>query len=154
MYDSQTLALAALAAAVLGFLIGAFTNRKGSGTESVQTEQKLAEVKREQEQFQEKVDEHFHKTGELLSQMAESYREVHKHLAQGAQELGGTEFSPMIALTDDSDEEDTDKLENIQQPKDYAPRAPDQKGALHAEFGIEKAAAASKAAEPDVKITA
>lgn len=154
MYDDQTLALAALAAAVLGFLIGAFTNRKGGGADTAQTEQKLAEVKREQAEFQEKVDAHFTKTGELLGQMADNYREVHKHLAEGAQELGGAEFSPVLALSEEAEEETTEKLENIQQPKDYAPRSPDEKGALHEEFGMEKKVAEEEAAQPEVKITA
>lgn len=141
MYDSQTIALAALAAAVLGFLIGALTNRRGSSGEQAKTEQELAAVKEEQEIFQGKVDEHFEKTGALLNQMAESYREIHKHLAEGAQSLTGNEFTEVKALNSDSDVlegEKQEQVEQIEQPKDYAPRDPESKGALHEEFDLDK----------------
>jgi len=56
----------------------------------------LQEVRSAYAGYREDVDRHFHKTGELFQQMADQYRSVYEHLAQGANTLGESRWQPAM----------------------------------------------------------
>ena len=88
--------------------------------------------------------EHFTDTGKLLGKLAESYRDVHNHLASGATKLsGGHLVTDLQPLPDASLEklEASPAPEELQQPLDYAPKSsPHETGMLNEEFGLDKKA--------------
>ena len=98
--------------------------------------------------YQAQVAEHFTETAELLNRMTASYREVHNHLARGAQQLCGEGAgrhllarSPVHELDYVQPELDTEALakSELRPPLDYAPRTPNAPGQLSEGFGLEKA---------------
>lgn len=103
-------------------------------------EKHLHETQDELKSYQTEVTQHFGDTAHLLRQLAESYRDVHNHLAQGAQELTSQTDSTMINKLPEIEtikeaEGDTD----VTQPLDYAPKStPFDRGTLDEEYGLEK----------------
>ena len=153
---SMTLMTALLATVGLaaGFLLGlAYAGRLGNNPSRVQElEERLGEVQAEQERYRAGVSEHFSTTAELVQRMTDNYREVYRHLAEGARELCSPDVAGKLpppesgtvldSVPDSSGEggwgQSAGQDSGIsQQPRDYAARqAPDQKGALSEEFGI------------------
>lgn len=93
--------------------------------------------------YQHQVSEHFNKTADLLGEMAHSYREIHNHLAQGAQNLAGygQNQAPQLKQIPKFDEIEVQEevTTEITPPLDYAPRNnPYEKGTLNEEYGLEK----------------
>ena len=81
--DNNTLILMTVAAAVcvaIGFFLGRFGGGKKQQSELQQAQADLQDYK-------DQVAAHFVKTSALVNQMTESYRQVHQHLAVGANVL-------------------------------------------------------------------
>ena len=142
-------ALFATLALVAGFLLGlAYAGRLGNNPSRVQElEERLGEVQAEQERYRNGVSEHFSTTAELVQRMTDNYREVYRHLADGARELCSPDVAGKLPPPDDGTVLDSvpdtgnsrapGQASDISQPRDYAARqAPGQKGALSEEFGI------------------
>ncbi|MEM0909961.1 MAG: DUF1043 family protein [Pseudomonadota bacterium] len=73
-----------VAGAVVGFLFG----RSSIGNRRQAELSKQAEsAKNELEDYKSNVSAHFEKTAELVGNLTQSYKDVHQHLAGGAQEL-------------------------------------------------------------------
>lgn len=152
----QIMALIGAIALLVGLLLGGLLGRgvTAEGRSRRDLEKRLAEMQRKQTDYQDEVNQHFNETADLLNQMANSYREVHNHLVQGAQTLTASGISPLQALPEGRPILETTSVpapQIVEQPKDYAPRSPDGKGELHPEFGIEpkpKAVAAEIPATP------
>ena len=104
-------------------------------------EKHLHDKQDELKNYQHEVTEHFTETSKLLKDLTENYRDVHNHLAKGAQVLCESSNTPPIMyklpevdMTGDDDEKDS-----IAAPLDYAPRStPYDKGTLHEDYGLEK----------------
>ncbi|ARN76400.1 hypothetical protein BST96_12540 [Oceanicoccus sagamiensis] len=134
----------AIAAAIIGLVAGyIITQRTSPSRQSQQQlEQHLNEMQQQQESYQSEVSEHFVETAELLNQLTTSYRDVHTHLAKGAQLLAGDNASQSLkALGDDNDAATIENVatDTITPPLDYAPKvAPNEPGMLNEEFGLEK----------------
>ena len=147
-------------ALAIGGLIGFLLGRSGSDAGERQTLQRqLDETRDELGSYKQEVSEHFEKTAELVNQMTQSYREVHRHLAQGAQTLAASEnarlaleeaLQPRLADSrDESRDEEapvpviTDVVENAEAekmpepPRDYATKAADEEGTLSERYGLE-----------------
>lgn len=125
-------------------------------------EQKLQDLQRNHAHYRDEVSDHFSTTAELVQQMTDSYKDVYQHLASGAQDLCSTDVASKLlptstdgvfgAISQDEDESgstsggsDTVKKDDLQAPKDYAPRQdPNQAGALAEDFGLEKVKEAEK----------
>ena len=94
------------------------------------------------------VNQHFTETARLLKQMAESYRDVHNHLAQGAQSLAsdGSNTPLMQKLPEiDSMASVDDNTARIAPPLDYAPKtSPYDRSTLTEEYDLEKVELAEK----------
>ncbi len=101
-------------------------------------EESLAKEREHLGHYEEKVLAHFSQTARLVNKLTDSYREVHTHLANGAEELCRGE-SREIFLKIEEIKKETSIQEDIQPPLDYAPKtSPKQRGVLNESFGIEK----------------
>jgi uncharacterized membrane-anchored protein YhcB (DUF1043 family) len=108
---------------------------------SRELEKRLDEEQQRLKNYQNEVEEHFHETALLVNQLSESYRLVHNHLANGAQNLcDATVDGPRLAQLHGNDQlpGNTDTEAPVSPPLDYAPRsAPDEKGMLTEDFGLD-----------------
>lgn len=136
------LILAAIAALVVGIVIGVLVSRSGQTTNLRQrrVEQQIEELRSEYTRYQAQVNEHFMESAHLLRRFNDAYRDVNLHMARGANRLC-------------NDEEWMDELERetararlegvredgVEPPRDYAPKAgPEEKGTLAEDFGLKK----------------
>lgn len=141
-----------------GALIYHFT-RSDSGSKSKALQGRIDEVERSHQQYQDDVAKHFVHTAELVNRLTESYRDVHAHLADGAQSLCANnealqqQLESSLAnrlMTQDGAPEDAEAekpeatsseaaADSVEPPKDYAPKTnPAETGTLSEEFGIER----------------
>lgn len=133
----------AIVAIVAGLIVGLLMGRRTSGAARRYRDiaLKLDQVMQDKKSYEAEVVEHFTKTGRLLNELTESYREVHNHLAQGADKLcHGAGPISLERLENKRDSADIPAhLAHIQPPLDYAPKtSPDEKGMLNEEFGLER----------------
>lgn len=146
MYSLELLITTGIASLIIGAVIGAaIAQRSGSSQRTQrQLETQLDDMKQQAESYQHEVTEHFNETAELLNQLTASYRDVHNHLAKGAQTLvgeGKTRQSIKQLGADEEQSQDAASPEHITPPLDYAPRNTDtDKGVLNEEFGLDKEA--------------
>lgn len=123
----------------IGLLLGRSTSTDGQRLR--ETERKLDQLTQEKRAYEEEVVEHFTQTADLLNTLTDSYRNVHNHLASGAETLchedGPVAMGRLQGRADDA--EIPAHMARIQPPLDYAPKSsPEEKGMLNEEFGIER----------------
>lgn len=133
----------AIVAIVAGMALGFFMGRRASDAARRYRDValKLDQVIQEKKSYEAEVVEHFTNTARLLNELTESYREVHNHLAQGADKLcHGSGPVSLERLENQRDSADIPAhLAHIQPPLDYAPKtSPDEKGMLNEEFGLDR----------------
>lgn len=141
----------ALAGAAIGLVIGYLLGRMGRSNQDAMRKE-LDDAHAELAQYKEQVTEHFETTADLVNGLTEQYRQVHQHLASGAQTLCNDQrpgealqasLQPRISkqdiptVTDAVENEDSD--EQPHPPRDYAPKAADQEGTLSDTYGIKSA---------------
>jgi uncharacterized membrane-anchored protein YhcB (DUF1043 family) len=136
----------------LGILLGRRTSP--AALKQREAERKLDQLLQDKQAYEDEVVEHFTDTAKLLNQLTHQYRDVHNHLARGADRLchgrGPVALGQLGATADDS--ELPPELADVRPPLDYAPKAsPDAKGMLAEEFGIERGKPAAAAPEPEPK---
>lgn len=155
MYSLTIVIVGAIAGLVLGAGVGLLVGQRTSaaGQKHREVERKLDQVLQDKKAYEDEVVEHFSQTALLLNQLTGSYRDVHNHLANGAESLcmgkGPVALDQIGRSTDPS--EIPEHLANIQPPLDYAPKSsPDEKGMLNEEFGLERNRAAGTEAEENV----
>lgn len=105
-------------------------------------EQQLHALQEQYKHYRYDVNAHFNKTADLLGMLANSYREVHNHLARGSLELcdpGAVKLlRPLPEQTPVLEEQQPSVIEP---PRDYALKSsPFEKGVLDEDFGLEKTA--------------
>ena len=144
MYSISTLLLTGLVALLVGAGAGLLFSRRLSTDirKQRELERNLDRLLQQQKDYQHEVVEHFTDTAKLLNNLAESYRDVHNHLASGASSLCDDQSGsilrriPDASLTEFSSQPDP---ESMQAPLDYAPKAsPFETGVLNEEFGLDK----------------
>ena len=129
------------------FLIGAglghlFARQNKTGDQSVQDlEKKLAQSERQLKRYQQEVTDHFLKVSHLTTSMSQSYRQIHEHLATSAIRLASPEIGRQLLKSGGSDLNLTDEdgkplisAEDVQPPRDYAPKVPG--GILSENYGL------------------
>lgn len=130
------------------FLIGAgighlYSRKTGANDPSVQElEKKLEQTEQQLKRYQQEVTEHFVTVSHLTTNIAQSYRQIHEHLATSAIRLASPEIGRQLLKAGGSDlslvDEDGNPLisaEDIEPPRDYAPKVPG--GILSEEYGLD-----------------
>ncbi len=143
------LILAAIAALVVGIVIGVFVGRSGQGTTLRQrrAEQQIEELRSEYTRYQAQVNEHFMESAHLLRRFNDAYRDVNQHMARGANRLCNDE-DWMEELAHETSKK---RLEEVREdvsepPRDYAPKTdPKDSGTLAEDFGLKKGDKAQQA---------
>ena len=142
MYSTAEVWGIALLAIAVGAAIGYLLQRQlhAAPRRNREVEQQLHALQDQHKNYRYDVNAHFNRTAELLGQLAESYREVHNHLARGAIDLCDPGAVKLLKLLP----EQTPVLEEqratvIEPPRDYALKSPYDKSVLDEDFGLEKA---------------
>ena len=151
MYSTTEVWIIALLGIAAGLALGYFLNRHLHPTprRNRELEQQLHALQEQQKNYRYDVNAHFNKTADLLSHLANSYREVHNHLARGAVDLcdpGAVRLLKM--LPEQTPVLDEHQQSAVEPPRDYALKSPFEKGVLDEDFGLEKAARAHHLPEP------
>ncbi|EON93946.1 hypothetical protein MARLIPOL_01415 [Marinobacter lipolyticus SM19] len=136
------LILAAIAALVVGIVIGVLVSRSGQTTNLRQrrVEQQIEELRSEYTRYQAQVNEHFMESAHLLRRFNDAYRDVNLHMARGANRLCNDEewMDELERETARARLEDV-REDGVEPPRDYAPKAgPEDKGTLAEDFGLKK----------------
>ena len=109
--------------------------------------EQLDELQREFVDYKEKVSDHFTSTAHLINKMTETYKDVHEHMANGAESLCEDEqvkrqmsdslLSANTLLSDQSAKRKLSRITSAEQPKDYALKTkPEDKNTLAEDFGL------------------
>ena len=140
-----TMVLISAAFFLIGAGVGHLYSRKSSGgdTSVSELEKKLEHSEQQLKRYQQEVTEHFITVSHLTTNMAQSYRQIHEHLATSAIRLASPEIGRQLLKAGGSDlslvDEDGNPLisaEDIQPPRDYAPKVPG--GILSEEYGLDE----------------
>ncbi len=146
MYELSSLLMTALIALLVGGGLGALIVRRYTfdGRKQRELERSVDKLLQQQKDYQHEVVEHFTDTAKLLNNLAESYRDVHNHLASGASQLCADEAGTILRTIPESGLSQIGaepEPEAVQAPLDYAPKtSPYATGVLNEEFGLEKGA--------------
>jgi uncharacterized membrane-anchored protein YhcB (DUF1043 family) len=143
VYSLTIVIVGAAAGLIIGLGLGLLLGQRSStaGQKHREVERKLDQVLQDKKAYEDEVVEHFSDTARLLNTLTQSYRDVHNHLARGAEDL--CHGNGPVAIGQDAAQRDPAeipaKFANVQQPLDYAPKtSPDEKGMLSEGFGIDK----------------
>ncbi|WP_330924817.1 YhcB family protein [Candidatus Sororendozoicomonas aggregata] len=137
----------------LAFLVGALCGAllyhifAGSNARNGKLTSQLDDVQREYMEYKDKVSDHFTTTAHLINKMTDTYKEVHEHMANGADSLcqnesvhrglGDALLRSNSFVSGKLTKGHTVRSKTVEQPKDYAPKnKPEEKGMLSEEFGI------------------
>lgn len=143
MYSLELVFTVGIGALIVGAIVGAAIAQRSGGTQRTQQqlENQLTELREQAQSYQHEVSEHFTETAQLLNQLTASYRDVHNHLARGAQSLAtdGRASETLKKLTADEDSEaGNEAAGNLTPPLDYAPKStPHGVGVLDEKFGLD-----------------
>jgi len=145
------LILAAIAALVVGIVIGVLFGRSGQGQTLRQrrAEQQIDELRSEFTRYQAQVNEHFMESAHLLRRFNDAYRDVNQHMARGANRLCNDEdwMEELQQETSGKRLEEVRENAPAEPPRDYAPKKdPEAKGTLAEDFGLDEERKASSGA--------
>ena len=123
----------------IGFFVPHINKAARSGNNRQSMEDELQALRDRHDSYRHDVAAHFDKTAELLSQLLGNYRDVHNHLANGAEHLCPNEQIRRLQQLPDERLIEQQVPGSVEAPRDYAPRATaGGKGVLDEDFGIEK----------------
>ncbi len=136
------LILAAVAALIVGVVIGVLVGRSGQSSTLRQrrAEQQIDELRSEYTRYQAQVNEHFMESAHLLRRFNDAYRDVNQHMARGANRLCNDEDwqAELERETSRARLEDV-REDGVEPPRDYAPKSdPGEKGTLAEDYGLPK----------------
>lgn len=145
----------AIAAFICGAVIGAFIYRllQKDTSRSRRVEQQMDDLQQKHTHYQAQVSDHFLQTAHLINRLNKDYRDIHNHLADGASELCNEESAnDLLSLSEDpllSDNQEerviqadaeiesgAEENDDLAPPRDYAPKADEDKGTLSEDFGL------------------
>lgn len=120
----------------------------GSRTERGKLETQLNDLEAEFNDYQDKVADHFTTTAHLINKLTDTYKDVHEHMANGADTLCDSEevknrlsdslISSSAILSGKITKRRTERPKPLEQPLDYAPKSdPEEKGTLAEGFGVQ-----------------
>jgi uncharacterized protein len=102
-------------------------------------EKQLYDSEHSLQSYQRDVTEHFAKTAQLVNNLTDAYRDVHKHLATGALKLATPAISREIMNSVQSYNNPTSTFTDetqVEPPKDWAPKKPGRKGVLSEDYDL------------------
>ena len=119
----------------------------GSSSRNGKLADQLDELQREYMDYKDKVADHFTSTAHLINKMTDTYKDVHEHMANGAESLcqdeqvrsrlGDSLLGSNTLLSGKIFKRRNERVKPVEQPKDYAPKIkPEEKGTLSEDFGI------------------
>ena len=130
------IAFSVFAGIVIGVTFGRKNGRDSKKLRELET--RLEKERQNMDLYEKKVLAHFSQTAQLVNKLTDSYRDVHEHLAIGAEDLCPGESTETILQLEGINKEASTQ-EDINPPLDYAPKtSPKQRGVLNESFGIEK----------------
>ena len=142
MFSFEVLIMVSAIVFCVGGLLGAIISRTMFPPEQQkQLEESLNTSRQELEQYQREVAQHFADTAHLVNNLTQSYKNVHDHLAGGALKLTNPEITQQMLEAGDNSlgidsSEELDK-QNVEAPRDWAPKMPGQTGTLSEEYGLD-----------------
>lgn len=145
--------------AVLAFVAGVLIARKFlpsadlDASETVELRKKLDKSDQQLKKYQQEVSEHFITVSHLTTNVAQSYREINEHLASSAIRLASPEIGRQLLKSGGSDLSLLDSdgnplvgIEDVEVPRDYAPKVPG--GVLSEEYGLAENDAQDNSSKP------
>lgn len=142
MYSTAEVWGIALLAIAVGAAIGYLFHRRlhAAPRRNREVEQQLHVLQDQHKNYRYDVNTHFNRTAELLTHLAESYREVHNHLARGALDLCEPGAVKLLKLLpEQAPVLEEQQSVSVEPPRDYALKSPYDKSVLDEDFGLEKA---------------
>ncbi|NIB41871.1 YhcB family protein [Pseudomaricurvus alkylphenolicus] len=144
MFELSTLILTAIVALVAGGAIGAllFKSLAPQEQQNRELESRLQKAENKLTDYQQEVSEHFAETSQLVNNLTQSYKEVHEYLANSALKLTNPDISRQLIDAGDgkliaNDTNVAAEESTPEAPRDWAPKAPGEKGQLSEDFGLE-----------------
>lgn len=146
--DQNTVWVIAIAALIVGALLGFLFGRNGSnGSREVRLAEELDRTQLELAKYRDEVNEHFSVTADLVNGLTTQYQKVHQHLASSASILCRDEklvesLQRQAGIEHKSDETESQESTSASDtdysmPLDYAPkREMDEPGTLSDRFGL------------------
>ena len=144
--------LITLIALSVGLVAGFFAGRAWSvrHDKTAALSRQLDETHAEYSHYQDQVDQHFHKTADLINNLTHTYSEIHQHLSDGAQRLSKrtlakTSIEQNFLRNNSANKQPTTSTQEnpvadinnpYEPPRDYAPKTSDEVGALAENYGI------------------
>ncbi len=133
--------VALLIAFIIGFLASRlWTKSRGEDTDSLKRQ--LDDLKRQHQNYQISVTEHFNRTTQLIDSLNRNYDAIRDHLSRGADELVAPEYRLESARAAGEDLEslaptkgDSDEFN---MPRDYAPKSGHEEGTLSESYGLRR----------------
>ena len=143
MFSLITLISTALVFATVGAALTALALRSSQNQkDSRELEQRLEQAEDKFKNYQQEVSEHFSNTAALVNNLTQNYKEVHEYLADSALRLSNAEHSRAFLESANSqlpkDAQVTLSEENLEPPRDWAPKSPGRKGALSEDYGMDE----------------
>ncbi len=136
------LILAAVAALIVGVVIGVLVGRSGQSSTLRQrrAEQQIDELRSEYTRYQAQVNEHFMESAHLLRRFNDAYRDVNQHMARGANRLCNDEdWQAELERETSRARLEEVREDGVEPPRDYAPKSdPREKGTLAEDYGLPK----------------
>ncbi|MFG1497792.1 DUF1043 family protein [Saccharospirillum sp. HFRX-1] len=153
--DWMTLLAALVVALIVGIVVGRLWAR-GQGDDNGSLKRQLDDLKRQHQNYQVSVTEHFNRTTELIDGLTVSYNAIRSHLDQGADELVAPEYRLESARAGSEDLQSLapdSEMANAGYtgPRDYAPKSGDEEGTLSETYGLRREAFVSDEADDDVE---
>lgn len=137
MYPLETVVLVGIVLLLIGGLIGVAIGRAWvSPSHQKDLEHRLDDTEKELKEYHQNVTSHFAETAKKVGELAQSYRELHEHLAKGALELTNTEIGRELIEAGGHTTAAHLEQTHIEPPKDWAPKSPGSHGMLSEEFGL------------------
>lgn len=142
---------------VIALLAGAVLSRlwnKAQGEDSSGLKRQLEELKRQHQNYQINVTEHFNRTTELIDNLNQSYASIRDHLNQGADQLVAPEYRLESARAGGEDLQDlapqpAKNTNEFDMPRDYATKTPKDVGMLSESFGFSRVEEAAVVPDPE-----
>ncbi len=119
----------------------------GSSSRNGKLAGQLDELQQEFRDYQDKVADHFTTTAHLVNKLTDTYKDVHQHMASGAEvlcqdekvrnTLGDALLGSNSLLSGKAFKRRNERATPVEQPKDYAPKhKAEDKGTLSEDFGM------------------